>query len=144
MGKSKDFLNDVIEQFESYFKPSQSTFQSWYELGSIYSSQFKNQNDFLNKLLDMSKDCELDNPNELVKFLFLVQNLLKEMKSDSTLQDCLHIAKLTEGTVHVEKLCQNYLANVEKHDQNVDAVNSRSVMNQNSDSKAIAIAIARR
>ena len=26
-GKSKDVLNDVIEQFESYFKPSQSTFQ---------------------------------------------------------------------------------------------------------------------
>ena len=88
MGKSKDVLNDVIEQFQSYFKPSQSTFQ----LGSIYSSQFKNQNDFLNKLLDVSKDCELDNPNELVKFSFLVhnqngcvcENLLKEMKSDST------------------------------------------------------------
>ena len=131
VGKSKDVLNDVIEQFESYFKPSQSTFQSWYELGSIYSSQFKNQNDFLNKLLDVSKDCELDNPNELVKFLFLVhnqnghvcENLIKEMKSDSTLQDCLHITKLTEGTVHVEKLGQNFLANVKKQDQNVDAVN---------------------
>ena len=92
-GKNKDVLTDVIEQFESYFKPSQSTFQSWYELGSLYSSQFKNQNDFLNKLLDVSKDCELDNSNELVKFLFLVhnqnshvcENLLKEMKSDSTL-----------------------------------------------------------
>ena len=92
----KDVLNDVIEQFESYFKPSQSTFQSWYELGSLYSFQFKNQNDFLNKLLDVSKDCELDNPNELVKFLFLVhnqnshacENLLKELKSNSTLQDC--------------------------------------------------------
>ena len=45
------------------------------------------------------------------------------MKSDSTLQDCLHIAKLTKGTVHVEKLGQNFLANVEKHDQSVDAVN---------------------
>ena len=130
MGKNKDVLNDVIEQFESYFKCSQSTFQSWYELRSIYSSQFKNQNDFLNKLHDVSKDCELDNPNKLVKFLFLVhnqnghvcENLLKEMKSDSTLQD-LHIAKLTEGTVHVEKLGQNFLANVEKHDQNVDAAN---------------------
>ena len=130
-GKSKEVLNDVIEEFESYFKPSQSTFQSWYELGSLYSSQFKNQNAFLNKLLGVSKDCELDNPNELVKFLFLLhnqnshvcENLLKEMKSDSTLQDCLHIAKLTKGTVHVEKLGQNFLANVEKHDQNVDAVN---------------------
>ena len=45
------------------------------------------------------------------------ENLLKEMKSDSTLQDCLRIAKLTEGTVHVEKLGQNFLVNVEKHDQ---------------------------
>ena len=130
-GEDLATLTDVIEQFESDFKPSQSTFQSWYELGSLYSSQFKNQNDFLNKLLDVSKDCELDNSNELVKFLFLVhnqnshvcENLLKEMKPDSTLQDCLHIAKLTEGTVHVEKLGQNLLANVEKHDQNVDAVN---------------------
>ena len=127
-GKSKEVLNDVIEQFESYFKP---TFQSLYELESLYSSQFKNQNDFLNKLLDVLKDCELDNPNELVKFLFLVhnqnsrdrENLLNEIKSDSTLQDCLRIAKLTKGTVHVEKLGQNFLANVEKHDQNVDAVN---------------------
>ena len=52
-----------------------------------------------------------------------VKACLKEMKSDSTLKDCLHIVKSTEGTVHVEKLGQNFLANVEKHDQNVDAVN---------------------
>ena len=90
-----------------------------------------NLDDFLKKLLDVSKDCEPDNPNELVKFLFLVynqnssvcENLLQELKSDSTLQDCLRITKLTKDTVHVEKLGQNFLANVEKHDQNVDAVN---------------------
>ena len=130
-GKSKEVLQDVIEQFDLYFKPSQNTFQSWYELRSLYSSQFKNQNDFLNKLIDVSKDCNLNNPDELVKFLFLVhnqnahvhENLLKDMKSESTLQDCLQIAKLTEGTVHVEKLGQNFLANVDKHSQNVDAVN---------------------
>ena len=129
--KSKSVLKDVIEQFDLYFKPSQSTFQSWYELGSLYSSQFKNQSDFLNKLIDVSKDCNLNNPNELVKFLFLVhnqnahvrENLLKDMKPECTLQDCLQIAKLTEGTVHVEKLGQNFLANVDKHSQNVDAVN---------------------
>ena len=83
------------------------------------------------ELIDVSKDCNLNNPNELVKFLFLVQNqnarvrenLLKDMKPECTLQDCLRIAKLTEGTVHVEKLGQNFLANVDKHSQNVDAVN---------------------
>ena len=128
--KSKTVLKDVIEQFDLYFKPSQSTFQLWYELGSLYSSQFKNQSDFLNKLIDLSKDCNLDNPNELVKFLFLVhnqnacvhENLLKDMKPECTLQDCLQIAKLTEGTVHVKKLGQNFLVNVDKHSQNVDAV----------------------
>ena len=91
----------------------------------------KIRNDFLNKLINVSKDCNLDNPDELVKFLFLVhnqnahvrENLLKDMKSESTLQDCLQIAKLTEGTVHVEKLGQNFLANVDKRSQNVDAVN---------------------
>ena len=79
----------------------------------------------------MSEDYNLNNPHELVKFLFLVhnqnacvrENLLKDMKSGSTLQDCLQIAKLTEGTVHVEKLGQNFLANVDKHSQNVDTVN---------------------
>ena len=128
--KIKSVLKDLIEQFDLYFKPSQSTFQSWYELGSLYSSQFKNQSDFLNKLIDVSKDCNLNNPNELVKFLFLVhnqnahvcENLLKDMKPDCTLQDCLQIAKLTGGTVHVEKLGQNFLTNVDKHNQNVDAV----------------------
>ena len=45
------------------------------------------------------------------------------MKPECTLQHCLWIAKLTEGTVHVEKLGQNFLANVDKHSQNVDAVN---------------------
>ena len=79
----------------------------------------------------MSKDCNLNNPNELVKFLFLVhnqnacarENLLKDMKPECTLQDCLQIAKLTDGTVHVKKRGQNFLANVDKYSQNVDAVN---------------------
>ena len=128
--KSKTVLKDVTEQSDLYFKPNQSNFQSWYKLGSLYSSQLKNQSDFLNKLINVSKDCNLDNPNELVKFLFLVhiqnahvhKNLLKDMKPECTLQDCLQIAKLTEGMVHVEKLGQNFLANVDKHSQNVDAV----------------------
>ena len=72
--KSKTVLKDVIEQFNLYFKPSQSTFQSWYELGSLYSAQFKSQSDFLNKLIDVFNACNLDSPNELMKFLFLVHN----------------------------------------------------------------------
>ena len=105
----------------------------------------------MNKLLDVSKDCEPDNPNELVKFLFLVhnqnsrvrENLLKEMKSDSTLQDCLCVAKLTEGTVHVEKLGQTSLLILKSMTKMLillimEDSNSRSEMDQNSDSRAIA------
>ena len=51
------------------------------------------------------------------------ENLLKDMKHNCTLQDCLQIAKLTESTVHVKKPVQNFLANVDKHSQKVDAVN---------------------
>ena len=124
--KSKSDLKDVIEQFNLYFKPSQSIFQSWFELGSLYSLQFKNQSDFVNKLINVFNDHNLENPNELVKFLSLVhnqnahvcENLFKHMKPK-----CLWIAKLTEGMVNVEKLGQNFLANVDKHSQNVDAVN---------------------
>ena len=36
----------------------------------------------------------------------------------------MRIAKLTEGTVHGKKLGQNFLANVDKHSQNIDAVNT--------------------
>ena len=87
-----------------------------------------------------------------MKLLFLVynqnscvhENLLKEMKSDSTLQDCLHIAKLTKGTLHVEKLGQNLLANMLKSMTKLlmllimEGSRLKSRMDQNSDSRAVA------
>ena len=45
------------------------------------------------------------------------------MKPECTLQDCLQRAKLTEDTVYVNECGQNFFANVDKHSQNVDAVN---------------------
>ena len=65
------------------------------------------------------------------------------MKSDSTLQDCLHIAKLTEGTVHVESLVKTSLLMLKSMTKMlmlliVEDSNSRSEMDQNSESRAVA------
>ena len=40
-GKEKSKIDAVLFMFEKHFKPTQSALQSWYQLGSIYSSQCK-------------------------------------------------------------------------------------------------------
>ena len=64
----------VLEAFESYFKPEQNQFLSWYTLGSIYSSQFKCQHDVLTRLREVAYDCSFRNADETVHFLFLTHD----------------------------------------------------------------------
>ena len=64
----KDDPDKVLKAFESYFKPEQNQFHSWYTLGSIYSSQFKCQHDFLTRLREVSHDCSFTNVDH--HFLF--------------------------------------------------------------------------
>ena len=52
----KDDPEKVLLAFENYFKPEQNQFHSWYTLGTIYSSQFKCQHDFLTRLREVAKD----------------------------------------------------------------------------------------
>ena len=66
--------------FEKHFKPTQSVLQSWYQLGSMYSSQCKDQIEFVSKLHDVANDCSFANKDELVKFLFLIHNTNKRVK----------------------------------------------------------------
>ena len=69
-------------------------------LESIYSNQFKTQSDFYNCLQGVAKECNFSNSEEIVKFLFLTHNnnthvcedLLKEMKEDTSLATMLNIA----------------------------------------------------
>ena len=70
----KDDPDKVLKAFESYFKPEQNQFHSWYTLGSIYSSQFKCQHDFLTRLREVARDCSFTNADKIVFFLFLVHN----------------------------------------------------------------------
>ena len=100
-GKSKSNVQYVLKAFKAYFKPTQSLFLSWYQLGGQYSSSFKSQTDFMLKLKEIANDCNFTNSDEVVKFLFLTYNqnsrlkdaLLDKMKGTSTLTECLTIAK---------------------------------------------------
>ena len=99
--KDKEKLIDALEVFGGHFKPAQSVLQSWYQLGSVYSSQCKDQTEFLNKLKDVAADCSFSKKEEMIKFLFLIHNtnegvkdyLIEHMKPENTLADVLHIAK---------------------------------------------------
>ena len=93
----KEEPEKVLEAFEKYFKLEQNQFHSWYTLGSIYSSQFKCQHDFLTRLREVAHDCSFTNADEIVHFLFLTHNqntqvreeLLKLMKTTDGLKDNL-------------------------------------------------------
>ena len=80
-GKSKTNIQHVLKAFEAYFKPTQSLFQSWYQLRGQYSSSFKTQMDFMLKLKDIANDCSFTNSDEVVKFLFLTHNQNSRMHS---------------------------------------------------------------
>ena len=131
-GKSKSNVQHVLEAFEAYFKPMQSLFQSWYQLGEQYSSSFKSQMDFMLKLKEIANDCNFTNSDEVVKFLFLTHNqnsrvkdaLLDKMKGTSTLTECLTIAKTVESNIETEKLSKTFLQNVNKPESTeVDEIN---------------------
>ena len=118
----KDDPEKVFLAFENYFKPEQNQFHSWYTLGTIYSSQFKCQHNFLMRLREVAKDCSFANADEIVCFLFLTHNqntrvreeLLKTMKPTDSLHDALKITRLAEGTIYSEELLKQYLDTVKK------------------------------
>ena len=100
--KDKKKLTYVLEVLGGHFKPTQSVLQRWYQLGSVYSSQGKDQMEFLNKLKGLAADCSFSNKDKVIKFLFLIHNtnepvkahLIKHMKPPkNTLADVLQSAK---------------------------------------------------
>ena len=44
-GEDKKNCANVLKAFECYFKPTQSLFQNWYQLGGLYSGLCKSQGD---------------------------------------------------------------------------------------------------
>ena len=72
------------------------------------------------RLRECVRECSFENPDEVVKFLFLTHNqnarvheeLLKSMKDADGLNDILGYAHLVEGTQHSESLSKAYLDTV--------------------------------
>ena len=126
----KDLPNKVLDAFSNYLKPERNVFHSWYTLGSIYSNQFKTQSDFYNCLQCVAKECNFSNSEEIVKFLSLTHNnnthvhedLLKEMKKDTSLATMLNIAWISEGTIHSEELSKQYLDTIKVSNKQIDSV----------------------
>ena len=66
----------------------------------------------------------------MVKFLFLTDNnntrvcedLLKEMKEDTTLATMLNIARISEGMIHSEELSKQYLEMIKVSNKQIDSV----------------------
>ena len=72
--KDKAKYQDVLEGFELHFRPCQTELHSWYQLGSVYSNQCRNQTDFMQRLRDIAKETQFKEKDELVKFLFIIHN----------------------------------------------------------------------
>ena len=125
----KDLLDKVLEAFFNYLKSERNVFHSWYTLGGIYSNQFKSQSDFYNCLECVAKECNFSARDEIMKFLFLTHNnthvhedLLKEMKEDTTLATMINIAHVSEGAIHSEKLSKQYLETIKVSNKQIDSV----------------------
>ena len=112
--KSKDKLEDVLDAFQGYFRPSLGTILAWYNLGSLHSNSCRNQMEFMQHVRHLAKECNFTNQDEVSKFLFLIHNqhkrvqdqLIKEMKTTTSLAECLQIAKWVEDTIQAEHLAQ--------------------------------------
>ena len=134
----KKNLSKLLDTFERYFKPEWNVFQSWYALGSIYSSAFKSQLEFYHKLNSVANDCNFTNKDEMVKFLYLTHNqntrvcehLLRELTDTTSLADMLGMARVCEGTVHSEEISKQYLESVKMVKQ-VNAIHHQCNNNNN-------------
>ena len=126
----KDLPDKVLDAFSNYLKLEMNVFHLWYTLGSIYSNQFKTQSDFYNCLQCVAKECNFSSHDEVVKFLFLTHNnnthvcedLLKEMKEDTTLTTMLNIVRISEGIIHSEELSNQYLEMIKVSNKQIDSV----------------------
>ena len=122
LDKNKKLYRDVLDAFDSYFKPMQTIMHSWYQLGNIYSSQCKDQTEFMTKLRELSKETGFKEPDELTKFLFVIHNIdskVREYLIDKgdprkTCTEFLAMARSVESMVKTETLSRELLGQVGK------------------------------
>ena len=99
-------------------------------IGKYLLKPVQSQSDFYNHLQCFAKECNFSSHDEVVKFLFLTHNnntqvredLLKEMKEDTTLATMLNIARISEGTIHNGELSKQYLEPIKVSNKQIDSV----------------------
>ena len=112
----------MLDGFEQHFKPCQTAIHSWYQLGSSYSNQCKNQTEFMQKLKDIAKVTGFKEKDELIKFLFVIHKtdqkvreyLLDKEDPEKSCQDFLKLAKTMGAMVKTENMSRELLANAGK------------------------------
>ena len=124
IGKNKQLYKEVLDAFEAHFKPCQTAMHSWYQLGSVYSNQCKNQTEFMQKLKEIAQETGFRPAvrDELIKFLFVTHNtdqkvreyLLDKADPEKTCQDFLKLAKTVESLVKTENMSRELLAGAGK------------------------------
>ena len=62
----------------------QTIMHTWYLLGNIYSSQYKDQTEFMTRLKELSKETGFKEPDELTK-IFYLSSITQTRKLESIL-----------------------------------------------------------
>ena len=118
----KEIWTDVLLAFEEYFKPYQTVMQSWYQLGSLHSSNFKDQTEFMMRLKELVREGRFKEKDEVIKFLFMIHNIDPKVrdylinKGDPT-KTCsifLNLARSVESMVQTETISKQLLQNLGK------------------------------
>ena len=133
---NKELWNDVLKAFESHFKPCQTVMQSWYQLGSLYSSNCKDQTEFMTRIKELVNEGGFTQKDEVTKFLFVIHNMdpkVREYLIDKgdpkkTCSDFLNLARSVESMVQTETMSKQLLQNVGK--LSISAVQNRTQASQ--------------
>ena len=72
--KDKNKWEDILTTFKAHFKPCQTVMQSWYQLGSLYSSNCKDQSEFMARIKELVKEGAFTQQEEIIKFVFVIHN----------------------------------------------------------------------
>ena len=119
---NKGAWKDILEAFKGHFKPCQTVMQSWYQLGSLYSSNCKDQTEFMTRIKELVKEGGFKEKDEVIKFLFVIHNtdpkvreyLIDKGDPAKTCSDFLNLARSVESMVQTETMSKQLLQNVGK------------------------------
>ena len=95
-GKDRTKIMMSCSCLKSISSPHNLCFNNGYQFGSIFSSQCKDQTEFMSKLHDATNDCNFENNDEIVKFLFLIHNT-----NDSVKDQLIEKLKMTDVLVDI-------------------------------------------